>query len=68
MAENKMEEVATMFGKKLGEEFIVQLENGMKRVAYFSDKGLHICGTRRFVVSDTALKELLTGRAEIVEG
>ena len=64
---NRMGDVAKMFGKELWEEFIIRLENSMERVAYFSEKGLHISGTWRFVVSDTALKELLTGEAEIVK-
>lgn len=67
MAENKMEEVAAMFGKELGEEFTILLANKMRRVAYFSEKGLYISGTWHFVVSATALKELLVGEAEIVE-
>lgn len=65
--ENKMEQVAAMFGKKLNEEFVVRLGNRRERMAYFSDKGLYVLGTTRFVVSDTASKELLTGEAEIVE-
>lgn len=66
MAENKMAQVAKLFGKKMNEEFTIQLANNMRRVAYFSEKGLHINGTWHFVVSDTALKELLTGMGEIV--
>lgn len=67
MTENKMEQVAALFGKKLNEEFVIRLGNRMERMAYLSEKGLHISGTWRFVVSDTALKELLIGMAEIVE-
>ena len=67
MAENHMEEVAAMFGKKLNEEFVVRLGYGRERMAYFSEKGLYVLGTTRFVISDTALKELLTGEAVIVE-
>ena len=67
MAENKMEQVAAIFGKKLNEEFVVRLGNRRERMAYFAGKGLYVLGTTRFVISDTALKELLTGQAEIVE-
>lgn len=65
--ENKMEHVAEMFGKKLGDVFVIRLGDGKERVAYFSEEGLHVDGALRFIVSDTALKELITGRAEIVE-
>lgn len=64
---NHMEQVAQMFGKELWEEFTIRLANKMRRVAYFSEKGLHINGAFHFVVSDTALKELLIGEAEIME-
>lgn len=64
---NKMEQVAALFGKKLNEEFVVRLGNRRERMAYFSEKGLYVLGTTRFVISDTALKELLVGYAEIVE-
>jgi hypothetical protein len=62
-----MADVAALFGKKLNEEFVVRLGNRRERMAYFAGKGLYVFGTTRFVISDTALKELLTGQAEIVE-
>jgi hypothetical protein len=39
MAENKMEQVAAMFGKKVGEEFRVKdLKSGKIHVAYFDSR------------------------------
>ena len=67
MAGNRMADVAKMFGKKLNEEFTIRLIFRSERIAYFTEKGLHVFGTTNFVISDTALKELLTGEAVIID-
>lgn len=69
MAENKMEHVADMFGKKLGEEFEVKWEGidgkMYHEIYHFSKFGL-IEG--RYGGNAGMLAALLTGEAEIVEG
>ena len=68
MAENKIEEVAAMFGKKLGESFKVK-SKGITVSAYFSDGGLWLCPDDGFRnLNHPWLISLLTGNAEIVEG
>ena len=67
MAENKMEQVAALFCKKLGERFIADIVDG-ERVGYcwFTPTGLEgqwLKGDR----ADIFLVKLLTGQAEIVE-
>lgn len=64
---NRMEEVAKMFGKQLGEEFTIRQGTGREQVSYFSDNGLCVCGTTRFVISGTVLTDLLIGTAVIVD-
>jgi hypothetical protein len=65
MAENKMEAVAQLFGKKLEEEFEIRYKNE-NYIAYFRDEGLRVRGL--FCLSwDNALVALLTGRAVIVD-
>jgi hypothetical protein len=62
MAENKMKQVAQMFGKKLNEPFYV---NGYRCV--FSKKGFGY-GNNDVACHDTELLEkILTGRVKIVE-
>jgi hypothetical protein len=64
MAENKMEAVAAMFGKKLGEEFKI-IYKDENYIAYFRNEGLRVRGL--FCLTwDNALVALLTGRAVIV--
>lgn len=71
MAENKMEQVAAMFGKKMEEEFeIMRISGNRCKICQgkFTDKGLFICGwTDRPFQSDAVMRQLLTGRAEIVK-
>jgi hypothetical protein len=41
MAENKMEQIAAMFGKKLGEEFIILTPRGhLRKVKFTAEQGL----------------------------
>jgi hypothetical protein len=65
MAENKMAEVAKMFGKELGEEFKI-LYKDENYTAYFRNEGLRVRGL--FCLTwDNTLVALLTGRAVIVD-
>jgi hypothetical protein len=68
MAENKMEAVAAMFGKKLGEEFIIAVRQ-IKYVALFSYDGLEIFNTYCdcWMVDYENLGNLLTGEAVIID-
>ena len=64
---NKMEQIATMFGKKLGEEFTVKYQTPKHKyvIQYhvsFEEKGLIVYGQNK----DTILRQLLTGQAMIV--
>lgn len=64
MAENKMAEVAWLFGKKLNEEFKI-IYKGENYIAYFRNEGLRVRGL--FCLTwDNALVALLTGRAVII--
>lgn len=68
MAENKMEQVAQMFGKKLGEHFRVKNEPYNDYV--FTEEGLYVVNTSNVWVptqEPRTLHDLLTGEAEIVE-
>lgn len=62
---NKMEQVATMFGKKLGDEFKIIYKNEYY-TAYFRAEGLRVRGLF-YLTWDNALVALLTGRAVIVD-
>lgn len=69
MAENKMAEVAKMFGKKLGEEFRLKAGCGNIELVRFCEKGMEyysvvLCGWKP---SERMLLLLLTGEAEIAE-
>jgi hypothetical protein len=81
MAENKMEQVAKLFGKKLGEEFSVLLQgeytinakvNSIWRMK-FMHRGLYIYIPNGgpdggwWAFNRPVLSDLLTGKAEIVE-
>jgi hypothetical protein len=68
MNENKMEQVAALFGKKLGEEFSVKYQISKYKwcIEYhlaFTDKGLTHYGKSK----DVILRQLLTGQAVIVD-
>ena len=68
MAENKMEQVAALFGKKFREPFKVKSKE-ITVSAYFSDGGLWLCPDDGFRnLNHPWLISLLTGNAEIVEG
>lgn len=67
MNDNKMQQVAALFGKKLGEHFHVEDEPYNDYV--FEDDGLYVVNTsiRWFPVQDPrTLHDLLTGEAKIV--
>ena len=65
---NKMVQVAMLFGKKLGEPFIVEWDGKKVRAMFDVD---YLCimnfGYGWHGVADKILRELLTGEAEIVE-
>ena len=68
MAENKMEQVAMMFGKKLGERFTVERDHD-RFDCRFTKHGLDTFGVYEnpYMSFDVfILEELLTGRAVIV--
>lgn len=70
MNENKMAEVAAMFGKNLGERFAVVL-NGEVISCQFTKYGLNTYGTYENPYIDLdkfVLADLLTGEAVIVDG
>jgi hypothetical protein len=66
--QNKMEAVAQLFGKKLGERFTIAIR-GARYGAIFTQAGLDLAGAENpFLDLDVYLLEaLLTGEAEIVE-
>ena len=66
--ENKMEQVAKMFGKKLGEHFRVKDEPYNDYV--FTEEGLYVVNTSNAWVptqEPRTLHDLLTGKTEIME-
>lgn len=66
MAENKMEQVAELFGKKLNERFKVKaLENQEPFEAYFTSSGLIV--TFDNYPSTLLLQLMLIGEAMIVD-
>lgn len=72
MAENKMAEVAKLFGKELGEEFFVKHPKQTEPfLAQFEHNGTwYICsydGKAEWHYSETLLVQLLTGQAVIVD-
>jgi hypothetical protein len=68
MAENKMEQVAAMFGKRLGERFCIT-RYGDRYDAIFLEHGFEVYGLENpYVDMDSfVLMDLLTGWAEIME-
>ena len=66
---NHMEQVAAMFGKKLGERFTITTRYGDRYDARFLERGFEVYGLENpYVDMDSfVLMDLLTGRAEIVE-
>lgn len=70
MAENKMAQVAAMFGKKLGERFTI-IKGNKKLDARFMRYGFDLMGAYENPYMDLdffVLADLLTGEAEILEG
>ena len=68
MAENKMEQVAALFGKKLGEPFTVYVPfHKCKNEAMFDAHGLSIKSYGEWHYDSDYLMWLLTGDAKIVE-
>ena len=71
MAENKMEQVAAMFGKKLGERFTIRhIDDNFKCDVIFTDYGFSVYGLDDRYVDTSVyyLEGLLAGFYEIVEG
>ena len=66
MAENKMTEVAALFGKRLGEEFKVKCQAGDVILCRFSEKRLWYWQHDWFI-SDNVLVQLIAGEAVIVD-
>lgn len=69
MAENKMEQIAKMFGKELGEEFTVESWNKKFRVT-FTVMGIDVLGYDSHLALElghTLLISLLTGMAVVVD-
>lgn len=66
MAENKMAEVAKLFGKKLGEEFVIN-DFDMKFKAKFEKDGMYHMVGKRWIPSCVKFERLLLGRTTIVD-
>jgi hypothetical protein len=69
MNDNKMEQVAAMFGKKLGERFTVERDRDIFDCR-FTKRGFETSGLYENPYMDFdcfILEELLTGRAVIVD-
>ena len=66
MAENKMAEVAKLFGKKLGEEFVIN-DFDMKFKAKFEKDGMYHRVGKRWIPSCVKFERLLLGRTTIVD-
>lgn len=66
---NKMEEVARLYGKKLGEEFKVKTDWGEIKECKFTAEGVKyyapVCSA--WYLSETLTWKIIAGRAEIVE-
>jgi hypothetical protein len=76
MAENKMEQVAAMFGKKLGEEFLVELTDDYSAKCYrgriwrvkLTAAGLkYFAQNEGWFINRAILSDLLTAGAVIVD-
>ena len=68
MAENKMEQVAALFGKKLGEEFEIKNEED-KFIVKFTEINFRVkyCEADCWRWDNDLLADLLTGKAVIVD-
>lgn len=69
MADNKMEAVAQLFGKKLGEEFRAQNTHGDNRAVMFCEEGVMMRPglNHTWFNNKWWLNDLLTGEAVIVD-
>ena len=71
--QNKMEAVAALFGKKIGEEFRVVSDNGLSCICRFDEnnilefKDMRGRWIQNHAINYVMIGELLKGRAEIVE-
>lgn len=66
--QNKMEAVAQLFGKKLGEEFLIKDYHNAKLPYVFTEKGLfYVKGGKKDLNDRFCLLKLLTGEAVIVD-
>jgi hypothetical protein len=69
MAENKMAEVAKLFGKKLNEPFYLKDHKSAKLPYVFTESGMYFLNHGEKDINDHfRLLKLLIGNAEIVEG
>lgn len=66
--ENKMEQAAGLLGLKLGDEFFVRFPDGEYAKAKLSKKGAWEVIHGVWSQSDKLLRELLTGKVEIING
>lgn len=69
MAKNKMAEVALLFRKNLGEEFIIQDNFHYRAMVKFSEEGMLVYHdlARKWLTNPYWLFELLTGKAVIID-
>jgi hypothetical protein len=68
MAENKMEQVAEMFGKKLYEPFYLKDRKSVVLPYVFTESGMYFLNHGEKDINDHyGLLKLLIGNAEIVE-
>jgi hypothetical protein len=73
LTQNKMEAVAALFGKKIGEEFRVVSDNGLSCICRFDEnnilefKDMRGRWIQNHAINYVMIGELLKGRAEIVE-
>ena len=67
MAENKMAEVAAMFGKKLGEEFDVRFNGELKCLKFDEQRGLLYFNGDEWRKNYAYLDWLVRGEAVIVD-
>jgi endo-1,4-beta-D-glucanase Y len=65
---NKMEQIAKMFGKELGEEFKIKVFTDRVWIAKFTSEGLKNCHKNsEWLMASDYLNDLLTGEAVIID-
>lgn len=66
---NKMEQMASIYGKELGEEFKVKTDWGEVKACKFTLEGVKyyepVCAA--WYISDNLTWKILTGRADIIQ-